>query len=160
MSYRVNSSSMSGAIWQCFYTIFFGECRWPGGDNKKISERQWMLRSTVDIVIYGIGVSVQSAPTLSKASTFEISYFTQECFIRLLSLFILISVSSVLLLSVSLCIVFLWGTSFISYIVFKNGGGRGYLKITLFWIKKAFGSLYIDPNLSPPYLFLSPSKNE
>ena len=90
-----------------FLYDFFGECRGPGGDNKKISERQWMLISTVDIVIYGIGVSVQSAPTLSKASTFEISYFTQECFIRLLYLFILISVSSVLLLSVSLCIVFL-----------------------------------------------------
>ena len=63
-------------------------------------------------------------------------------FIWLLYLFHHISVSSIILVLVSLCIVCLWGVSFMSYIVLKMGRGWS-LKITFFW-KNNFGSGYIN----------------
>ena len=59
-------------------------------------------------------------------------------------LFLSISVSSVLLLLVSLFSVCLWGASLISFCT-KRCGKRGSLTITLFWILKSFGSVYMNP---------------
>ena len=122
-----------------------------GGDYRELSEWERTQRLT------GSEWQCSKRPIQVKQVCLR-SIVSHGNVICLFSLFINITVSSVLFLSVSICIVYSWGSSFISYIARKMVGERILEKSS--FEQKYVVSVYINPtSFVPiyPLLFQTPN---